>query len=73
MESLPKDIQNIIYDYVHQIKMNKLMKELLEVTSTFNGVCDECGEDMCSITLRRIGKEEYCEECYIKETSFYNY
>ncbi len=49
LKILPRDLENIIYNYLHQLRMNKLMK----VIKTMEEKIFYCGEDCDCFTVKK--------------------
>lgn len=69
---LPKEIELIIYEYEHQLKMKPVLDDIKSLVHC--GVCEEihvcycncnkCEEYICEKCTVETNKEMLCEDCY---------
>lgn len=83
MNTLPKEMEDIIYEYTHQLNMNKVLDDLCQSFSR----CDYCRVDKhdahlsfckcCSIEFCNDCKsnledknQEYCDSCFYEQMNY---
>ena len=73
MEILPKDLQNIVYKYIHNMNMNDIQLELTtkNLPKYINIYCDNCNKDVLItnwfICIRMFCSSHICMNCVKKE------
>ena len=61
MDTLPKELEDIIYGYVHQMKMDVILDQLCQEFSR----CDYCHDDKPHrhLSFCKLCSVEFCNEC----------
>ena len=65
MDCLPKDLQNIVHQYTHQLKINDVNTELLILYPQHTTQCSCCIEDKFQFQWAQCAcGQNVCNECY---------